>query len=146
MKNRDQENHDESLDRAGEAILRAARASQEEVNSAAAAPFLYARIRARLAESKAPAPFYQSLIMFSVVRRAIPVLALMAVLAIFSYNFAARKAPAAAPSFQDPSAYVPIVDSNAPVSACSITSRTECSVSTSDVMALLVNSNEVPKK
>jgi hypothetical protein len=145
MKNRDQENHDASLDRAGEAILRAACARQEEVSSAAAAPFLYARIRARLAQSQAPAPFYPSLIMFSVVRRAIPMLALMAVLAIFSYNFAARKEPEP-PRFQDESAYVPIAEPNAPVSACSITSRSECSVSTGDVMALLVNSNEVPKK
>jgi hypothetical protein len=31
------------------------------------------------------------------------------------------------------------------VSACSITSRTECSVSTDDALALLVNSNERQK-
>jgi hypothetical protein len=141
------ENREEYLDRTGQALLRAACGSEEEVNGAAAAPFLYARIRARMAAAKAPAagPFYQSLMMFSVARRAIPVLALMAILAIFSYNFAAKKAPVS-PSFQDESAYLPINEPNAPVSACSITSRTECAVSTDDALALLVNSNERQKK
>jgi hypothetical protein len=141
------ENREEYLDRTEQALFRAACGSEEVVNAAAAAPFLYARIRARMAAAKAPAagPFYQSLMMFSVVRSAIPVLALMAILAIFSYNFAARKAPTP-PTFQDESVYLPISDPNAPVSACSITSRTECSVSTNDALALLVNSNEVQKK
>jgi hypothetical protein len=142
---------DEYLDRAGEALVRAACSSQEEVNSAAAAPFLYARIRARLAAGRAPAagPFYQSLMMFSVARSAIPVLALMAILAIFSYNFAARKTSTptiTTKAFQEEPAYLPpINESPTPVSACSITSRTECSVSTDDALALLVNSNERQK-
>lgn len=147
MKNRNQQNRDEAIDRAGQAIVRAACASEEEVHSAAAAPFLYARIRARMAESRrqAPLPFYQSLMMFSVVRSAIPVLALMAILAIFSYNFAAKKT-LPPPSFQDQTAYLPINDPKTPVSACSITSRTECSVTTNDALALLVNADEVKKK
>jgi hypothetical protein len=146
MKQKHQENRDEYLDRTGQAILRAACASDDDVNSAAAAPFLYAGIRARMADSKRnpPIPFYQSLMIFSVVRYAVPVLVIIAILAVSSYRFTGKPATpqnvAAGTNvsftFHDP---------NAPVTACSITSRTECVVSTDDVVALLVNSNERQK-
>jgi hypothetical protein len=143
MKKDHQENREQYLDRAGCAVLRAAPASDEEINAALASPFLYSRIRARINDRKElpPISFYQSLMMFSLFRRAIPILALIAILAVCSYNFAGRKPPAQN-SFADPSAYLPISDPNTPVTACSITSRTECLVSTNEVLALLVNSNE----
>jgi hypothetical protein len=147
MKKDPQENRNEYLDRAGDAVLRAARASQEEIQAALSSPFLYARIRARMRDDKRipPVSFYQSLMMFSLFRRAIPILALIAVLAVGSYNFAARKAPVQT-SYAGEPAYLPVSDPNTPVTACSITSRTECVVTTQDVLALLVNSDERQKK
>jgi hypothetical protein len=152
MKQKHQENRDEYLDRTGQEILRAACASEEQVNSAVAAPFLYARIRARVADSKKnpPVPFYQSLMIFSVVRYALPVLALIAFLAVGSYKFIGKTAPlnnSVVNNTQRIDNTVPLTihDPNAPVTACSITSRTECVVSTDDVVALLVNSTERQK-
>lgn len=147
MKKDRQEDRHEYLDRAGQAVLRAAPASEEEIHAALSSPFLYARIRARMRDDKKipPVSFYQSLVMFSLLRRAIPIVALIAILAVCSYNFAAKKPPARIP-FADEAAYLPISDPNTPVTACSITSRTECVVTTHDVLALLVNSNERQKK
>jgi hypothetical protein len=146
MKQKHQESRDEFLDKAGQAILRAACASDEEVNSAVAAPFLYARVRARMADCKKnpPVPFYQSLMIFSVVRYALPVLAIIALLAVSSYKFAGKPAT---PGNNRVDNTVPLTihDPGAPVTACSITSRTECVVTTDDVVALLVNSNERQK-
>lgn len=150
MKQKHQENRDEYLDKAGQAILRAACASDEEVNAAIAAPFLYARIRARVAESKKnpPVPFYQSLMIFSVVRYALPVLAIIALLAVSSYKFTGKLAGKSVPpgnNLVENTMPLTIHDPGAPVTACSITSRTECVVTTDDVVALLVNSNERQK-
>ncbi len=143
MKKNDQESREEYLDRAGRAVLRAAPASNEEINAALSSPFLYARIRARISENKRvqPISYYQSLMMFSLVRQAIPILAVIAILAVCSYNFAGRKPPVQN-AFADESAYLPISDPNTPVTACSISSKKECVVSTNEVLALLVNSNE----
>ena len=142
MKKDHQENREEYLDRAGRAVLRAAPASDEEINAALSSPFLYARIRARMNNDRKvpPIPFYQSLMMFSLLRQAIPILALVALLAVCSYNFAGKKTPTPIP-FVDESAYLPISDANTPVTACSITSKKECVVSTGEALALLVNSN-----
>jgi hypothetical protein len=146
MKKDPQENRNEYLDRAGDTVLRAARASEEEIQAALASPFLYAKIRARMRDDKRvpPISFYQSL-MFSLLRRAIPILALIAILAVGSYNFAGRKAPVQT-NFAGEPAYLPVSEPNTPVTACSITSRTECVVTTQDVLALLVNSSERQKK
>lgn len=142
MKKEPQENREEYLDEAGRDVLRAAVASAEEINAALSSPFLYAQIRARISDHKkmSPMPFYQSLLMFSLVRRAIPMLALIALFAVCSYNFAGRKTPTPMP-FAEESAYLPISDANTPVTACSITSKKECVVSTGEALALLVNSN-----
>jgi hypothetical protein len=152
MKQKHQENRDEYLDKAGQAILRAVCASDEETNSVAGAPFLYAGIRDRMAEHKRnpPVPFYQSLMMFSVVRYALPVLAIIAILAVGSYRFIGRTEPLKNyvvdnTRLIENTVPLTIQDPHAPVTACSITSRTECVVSTDDVVALLVNSNERQK-
>src|ERR1044071_10501109 len=42
--------NDEYLDRAGKVVLRAGAADEQEIERAAEAPFLFARIRARIAE------------------------------------------------------------------------------------------------
>ena len=137
-------NHD--LDQAGRKLLLAARASDAEVESIVASPFLYAKIRARMhaAQTVSGQPFYQSLMLVSVMRQAIAILALIAVLAVCSYTFTGKSAPPDKNAIDQP-ILIPISQPKAPVTACSITSRTECVVSTDDVVALLVNSHERQK-
>jgi len=89
----------EELDRAGRKILKAAVADEKETEEAAAAPFLFTRIRAAIdAERRRleEAGSWFSLIL--VARRAIPAMALLAILAavvtFWPVRFQANPAPA----------------------------------------------------
>lgn len=90
-KNRKQE---AQLDHIGRELVRAASANQEDLESAHSAPFLYARIRAAVAEKqKADAEVRDfSFSMFAVMRHAVPlmiVIAFASVLLLFSGAFTA---------------------------------------------------------
>jgi hypothetical protein len=70
------------LDRTGRLLLRAASASEEDAEAAASAPFLFTRIRATITEERRrreESGNWLSLIL--VARRAVPVMALVAILA-----------------------------------------------------------------
>jgi hypothetical protein len=70
------------LDRAGQLVLRAASASEEDAEAAASSPFLFTRIRATITEERRrreESGSWLSLIL--VARRAVPVMALVAILA-----------------------------------------------------------------
>ena len=72
--------NDEQLDRLGEVIVRAAAADEQEIEAAATAPFLFARIRARIAEGRREeSTGWKSLPLIA--WRAIPAMALIAMLA-----------------------------------------------------------------
>jgi hypothetical protein len=77
---------DEKLDRFGDELLRAFEASEAEINNAAASPFLFRRVRARIeAEQRRQAEESNPwLTLFAQVRQAIPVFALLAVVALVS--------------------------------------------------------------
>ena len=77
---------DEKLDRFGAELMHAFEANEAEVNTAAASPFLFRRIRARIeAEQRRLAEESNPWIAFFVqVRRAIPVFALLTVAALIS--------------------------------------------------------------
>lgn len=141
-------NRKEALDRAGRSLLKAARATDAETRQAAESPFLYARIRARIeAESDLKQP---PSLLWLVGRRAIPVLTLVAVLALGSFwVFGSRAAaPSALSATNSTTTAVPpnpILTSSQPnfiPSACSIATKDECSVSTNDVIAILTTSGE----
>jgi hypothetical protein len=73
---------EEESDRAGRLVLLAAARNDDEVEAAASSPFLYTRLRARIAAEerrREEAGSWMSL--FFVARRAIPAMALIAVLA-----------------------------------------------------------------
>jgi hypothetical protein len=73
---------DELLDQVGRLVLRAAAANDAETEAAASAPFLYTRLRATIAEERArrdETGGWRSLLF--VARRAVPGMALIAVLA-----------------------------------------------------------------
>ena len=73
--------NDEQLDRFGKLVLRAAAADEQEIEAASTAPFLFTRIRARIAEGQRgeDATGWQSLPLIA--WRAIPAMALIAMLA-----------------------------------------------------------------
>ena len=73
---------DEELDRAGKLVLKAATASEPDVEAAATSPFLFTRVRAAIAEEKRQredAGGWVSLI--RIAWRAVPAMALIALLA-----------------------------------------------------------------
>ena len=77
---------DEKMDRFGDELMRAFEASETEISNAASSPFLYRRIRARIEaeqrrQSEEGNPW---LTLFAQVRQAIPVFALLTVVALVS--------------------------------------------------------------
>ena len=85
---------DEQLDRMGQEIVRAVASNEAEGEAVAAAPFLYARLRSRInAEREQREEGERWLTMLKVVWRAIPAMAMVAILAVallLSANFGAR--------------------------------------------------------
>ena len=81
----------EHLDRLGSEIVRASATNEVEGEAAAASPFLYARIRTRIAAEREQREEGESwLAMLGVVWRAIPAMAMVAILAVtlfLSANF-----------------------------------------------------------
>jgi len=74
--------NEEQCDRAGRLVLLAASRNDQEVDAAASSPFLYTRMRARIKdEERRREESGGWLSLFLVARRAIPVMALVAVLA-----------------------------------------------------------------
>ncbi len=79
MASKPQEN--ESLDRLGRVILRAAALSDAESEPMAEAPFLFARVRARLAEERRGNQNSNWFSVLMIARSAVPAMALIALLA-----------------------------------------------------------------
>src|SRR5205085_1478352 len=74
---------DESLDALGRVIVRASAANEDEAEAAASSPFLYARLRSRVAEERArleEADDWRAAL--RIVLRAVPTVAVVAALAI----------------------------------------------------------------
>ncbi len=79
---------DEQLDRLGREIVRTSAKNEMEAESAAASPFLYARVRARIAaERKRREAGENWLSLLTVARRAVPAMALSAVIAFGVFLF-----------------------------------------------------------
>ncbi len=80
---------DERLDRIGRSIVRASTSSEAEAEAAASSPFLYERVRARIrAEQERLEGAERWLAMLAVVRRAVPAMGMIALLAFFSFLMA----------------------------------------------------------
>jgi hypothetical protein len=73
---------DERLDRLGREIVRASALNEAEVDALASSPFLYTRLRARIAEERARREEGESwLAMLAVAWRSVPAMALVAIFA-----------------------------------------------------------------
>jgi hypothetical protein len=93
---------DERLDAIGRAIVRASASNETEAEAVAAAPFLYARLRARLAAERERREEREGwLALLGVVWRAVPAMALVAVVAFFLFLSASSGTRAVAAGFSD---------------------------------------------
>lgn len=88
----------EELDRVGKMLLRSAAASEEDTEAAASSPFLFTRVRAAMAaEQRQQEEAGGWLSMILVARRAVPAMALMAILAALLTVWSTGPAPAGTP-------------------------------------------------
>lgn len=79
-------NSDEQLDRVGRELVRASASHETEAEASASSPFLYTRIRARIAaEQERRAEKESWLAMLGVVWRAVPAMALIAIFALVMF-------------------------------------------------------------
>ncbi len=140
----------ENLDDASRAILRAAAVSEQEAKAAVSSPFLYAKIRARIAEENQKEN--RTLSILFILKRAIPALAFIALMTTLAFWYAPKNsttnvAPSTnvLPHLEEPEFHIVSNPTNAPLTACSIASKEECAVSTKDVVAILMNTSEGKK-
>lgn len=136
-------NRDEQLDLAGRALIRAARASEEEIESAISSPALLARISARAAaRDNQPGIINNWAALFTVAWRATAVLSLVAMLALALW-FGAKEQPPKN-SFDNIQAGSDIIRTEpaAPATACSVATKEQCAVSTDDAVAILVSASQ----
>jgi hypothetical protein len=137
---------DRQLDRLGLALIRASRASEEEIETAVSSPALLERIRARAQGSERRPPGaindWASAILTApqvVAWRAIPALSLLAAVALALW-LGAEGGPPETP-FDNAGTAVEIIESQplAPATACSVATKEQCAVSTDDAVAILVS-------
>jgi hypothetical protein len=144
-KQREAEIHPDQIagvDRLGRQIVRAAGLSDDECDQAASSPMLYARIHAQIArEQSGTRDLYGSWFgMILAAWRAIPVMAIITIIAaglfwlVSASNKAERPRGPEVARVQSASA-----EGLGPVSACSISSKEECGISTEDVLATMID-------
>lgn len=85
---RDGKTSDERLDRLGRAFVRGAALEDEEVEAIASAPFLAARLRARIEARRSKEESGDWLAIFGIAWRAVPAMSLAAALAVGVFFFA----------------------------------------------------------
>jgi len=131
----------ESLDRAAKLIVRAAGIGKEKADEAASAPFLYARLLARIEAERAQQAeqnggWFET---FRIARRAVLALALVALVAVGSFWFlgptVAVNEPLGAANID--AASVESGPELSPVSACSLSATDECAISSEEVLATM---------
>ncbi|HSQ25409.1 MAG TPA: hypothetical protein VLN44_13380 [Pyrinomonadaceae bacterium] len=88
----------EELDRIGKMVLRSAAAREEDIEAAASSPFLFTRVRAAIAaEQRQQEEAGGWLSMILVARRAVPAMALVAILAALLTVWSTGPAPTGTP-------------------------------------------------
>jgi cytochrome P450 len=94
--------HDERLDRLGREIVRASATNEREAEESATSPFLYTRLRSRIAEERARREEGESwLSMLAVAWRTVPAMALAAIFALILFLSAGTDTTRAPDNFSD---------------------------------------------
>jgi hypothetical protein len=130
------------VDRLGRQIVRAAGLSDDECDQAASSPMLYARIRAQIAREQSGATeIYGSWFgMILAAWRAIPVMAIITIIAAGLFWLASPSNKADRPRTPGVAwTQSTRAEGLDPVSACSISSKEECGISTEDVLATMID-------
>lgn len=125
---------DEKLDSIGKDLLKAVALSEQEVDEMAKKPFLYARLRAYIMQetikrSEAGNNWFAIL---SLAKYAIPVMSVVALVAIGAFWLLHQHIEQVSKSN---TSFPNIV--SAPITACSISSKSECVVSSNDVLSIV---------
>ncbi|HWC77244.1 MAG TPA: hypothetical protein VG778_07275 [Blastocatellia bacterium] len=142
------EPNENRLDEAGSALLREARATDDEVEAAASSPFLYARIQAAIAEQKerANASNGRWLSLLARPRLAIPAMALAAICAVSLPLLAggAKRAAYRPQGFvnEESVTTIPVAPGDltavtVAASACALSNNQECAISDNEVLATI---------
>jgi hypothetical protein len=132
----------QELDRVGRQVLLAAASTEEEIEAAASSPFLYTRLRAAIAEEKRRREEnFGWLSLLLVARRAVPVMALIAVLAAVLTVWSIQPTgPAALFGLEDEA----LTDTRDPGVEQTILSKN--ALSREEVFSIVVGRNEQEKK
>jgi hypothetical protein len=83
----------EELDRVGKLVLKAASASESDIEAAASSPFLFTRVRAAINEGREPEDARGWMSLIQVAWRAVPAMALVAVMAAVLTVWSTNTAP-----------------------------------------------------
>ena len=139
------EGSNERVDRAGSELIRAAGLSEFESDEAASAPFLYARIRARIESDRQRSDKSVPAAMLLIGWRAVPALAMVAVAAV-SVFWVTTPAPAATGAVPP----APVQSDNIKLIAtggtCALSSAGECAISSEEVLATMFREEEKAEK
>lgn len=163
---KDNPDRNRQLDRLGRTLIRASQATEKEIETAVSSPALLERIRARAATGEASPSgtintgsinnwaldnwsgnsWVADIVAapLAIAWRAIPVLSLVAIVALALWMSATSNQPET--SFGNDVAGVEIIQNDiiqndpvAPATACSVATKEECAVSTDDAVAILVS-------
>jgi hypothetical protein len=126
-----------AFDRLGRQIVRAAALSDDECEQASSSHMLYVRIRAQIIseQSQRTDPYSSWFGMILAAWRAIPIMALVAIVAAGLFWLAGAQHKARDVAHVTSSGF----EGLGQVSACSITSKEECGISTEDVLATMID-------
>ncbi len=133
--------NENELDRAGRIVLFAASRNDEEAEAAAASPFLLARVRAAISEAEQQDEAAGWLPLFFVARRAVPAMALIAILTAILTVWSIRPiAPAPGYGLEDEA----LSDTHDPGVEQSILTRN--ALSRDEVFGIVLDRNEREKR
>jgi hypothetical protein len=135
---------DDRLDRAGREVLRAAGLSEIESDAAASSPFLYGRIRARIdGEQQRVDRSLPALVMLSNAWRAIPALALVALVAVSALWVTTPAAPGGVLPALEQADDVKLIAAGG---TCALSNDSECAISREEVLATMFREGEATDK
>ena len=134
---------DNRLDRAGSEVVRAAGLRESESDVCASSPFLYARIRARIDdEQRRMERSVPALAMLSIAWRAIPALALVALVAVSALWMTTPASPGALSAFEQGDD----VQLIAAGGTCALSNDSQCAISTEEVLATMFREEEATEE
>lgn len=123
-----------TLDRIGKTAVRAAGLNESESDAVASAPFLYARVRARIEAEKQRDKQSVPMLAMLYAWRAVSAVAIVAIVSVSAFWIKTPGAPVTAPPNSSRADNVNLV---AIGGTCALSNSAECAISTEEVLATL---------